>query len=72
MDARQYDMRSQPGKLVHASVINARRAAETRTQIKQYFRDHVGVTRQECAAALGLSLNTVCKHVNVLRREWER
>ena len=52
---------------------NQRRRAQgdaTRELVKQYFLEHLGCTRVECAADLGLSGNTVNKYVQSIRAEW--
>jgi hypothetical protein len=41
-----------------------------REAVRAYFLSHVGVTNTEVAAALGLSVTAVGRHVKTLRAEW--
>ena len=43
---------------------------ENREAVRRFFADHVGCTNVECAAAIGLSVMAVGRHVATLRKEW--
>lgn len=38
--------------------------------VRQYFSSHLCATNRECAAALGLSVMAVGRHVKEIRAEW--
>lgn len=48
----------------------AARGHENYRRIYQFFRDHVGCSNRECAAALGLSEYAVGRHVSEIRKTW--
>jgi len=43
---------------------------ENREAVRRYLLTHLGATNVECAAALGLSIFAVGRHIKTLRREW--
>lgn len=43
---------------------------DNREAVREYFLNHVGITRRECAKALGLSEMAVGRHIATLRSEW--
>lgn len=43
---------------------------DNREAVRAYVLAHVGVTNRECAAALGLSVMAVGRHIKTLRQEW--
>lgn len=51
-------------------LFNVEKGEHTRELIREYLLTHLGASRKECAATLKLSVETVCKHVNALRKEW--
>ena len=57
---------------LHASELNAMIGASNRERIREFFIDHVGATRRECAEYLDLSTTCVTGHVKAIRREWDR
>ena len=40
-----------------------------RERVRDYMRDHIGATKQECGRALGLSAEAVGRHVVRIRNE---
>lgn len=57
-------------ELPHKSHHKIEVAEGNRKAIRAYFRAHVGVTRGECAQALGLERRTVERHIAAIRSEW--
>lgn len=45
--------------------------AMNRDLVRRFFLAHIGCTKIECAAGLGLSVSAVGRHVAQLRREWD-
>lgn len=43
---------------------------KNREAVRAYFVLHVGCTNRECAAALGLNVNAVGRHIKTLRAQW--
>jgi len=41
-----------------------------RTAVRRWFEEHLCGTQRECAAALGLSVMAVGRHVREIRAEW--
>lgn len=39
-------------------------------QVREFFASHLCATNRECAAALGLSVFAVGRHVRTIRSEW--
>ncbi len=39
-------------------------------RVREWYRTHRGGTQAECAAAVGLSVMAVNRHVKTLRSEW--
>lgn len=54
-----------------AAEANRKIGADNRDRIRQFFRDHVGATRRECAEALDLNECIVGRHVKIIRLEWQ-
>ena len=42
-----------------------------RKTVRDYYLTHLGCTRQECAAALGINVQTVKRHINAMRKDWD-
>jgi DNA-binding CsgD family transcriptional regulator len=45
---------------------------ENRERIREYMLSHLGATNLEIGAALGMSPESVGRHIKKLRQEWER
>jgi len=45
---------------------------DNRDAVRSYFKSHLCATQRECAAALGLSVTAVGRHVKAIRAEWRR
>lgn len=45
--------------------------ARNEGRVRDYFSAHLGCTHRECAAALGLSPETVGRYVRFIRLDWE-
>lgn len=43
---------------------------ENLAAVREYFSSHLCATNRECAAALGLSVMAVGRHVKTIRAEW--
>lgn len=43
---------------------------DNREAVRKFFAEHIGCTNVECAAALGLSVMAVGRHIKTLRQEW--
>lgn len=43
---------------------------ENRSRVRQFYAEHLGCTKTECAAALGLSVMAVGRHVATIRKDW--
>lgn len=41
-----------------------------REAVRHFFAGHIGCTNIECAAAIGLSVMAVGRHIATLRKEW--
>lgn len=45
---------------------------DNREAVRTWFTSHIGCTARECAAALGLSVEAVGRHLKTIRAEWLR
>ena len=43
---------------------------KNRERVRKFFATHLCATNRECAAALGMSVEAVGRHVAVIRAEW--
>lgn len=55
-------------KSVHVSEFMRLRGEQTRQKVYAFFREHPFATQEQCANALGVSIKTVGKHVQVLKQ----
>jgi predicted transcriptional regulator len=42
-----------------------------RARVLNWLRDHPGGTNRECAAALGMNVCVIGRHVKAIRKTWE-
>jgi hypothetical protein len=45
---------------------------ENLVRVRQFFATYLCATQRECAAALGLSVTAVNRHVRTIRAEWKK
>ena len=55
-----------------AAIHQERVGAENREAVRKWFQDHLCGTQRECAAALGINVCVVGRHVKSIRAEWRK